>query len=258
MITFTIATCVRNAEQLIGRTIQSVGQQTYNYVQHIIIDGASTDGTLAIVKKYQEETIADESLHDVTVVSEPDHGLYDAMNKALRLASGTYIVFLNAGDTLPSADTLELLAGSVGDGEQLPGVLYGETDIVNEAGEFVRHRRLKAPEVLRSRSFLQGMVVCHQAFYALTEIARQTLYDERYRLSADVDWCIRVMKQSEAEHRVLKNAHMVLVHYLEGGMSIQQHWPSLKERFVIMRRHFGLLPTIERHIWFVFRQLILK
>ena len=137
MITFTIATCVRNAEQLIGRTIQSVGQQTYNYVQHIIIDGASTDGTLAIVKKYQEETIADESLHDVTVVSEPDRGLYDAMNKALRLASGTYIVFLNAGDTLPSADTLELLAGSVGDGEQLPGVLYGETDIVNEAGEFI-------------------------------------------------------------------------------------------------------------------------
>lgn len=258
MITFTIATCVWNAEQQIGRTLQSVKQQTYNYVQHLIIDGASTDKTLAIAQQYKHECTENESLHEVTIISERDHGLYDAMNKALHKATGTYIVFLNAGDTLPSNDTLELIAGQIGDAEQLPGVLYGETDIVNEKGEFLRHRRLKAPEHLKSRSFLQGMVVCHQAFYALTEIAKDIAYDEKHRLSADVDWCIRVMKQSEREHRELKNVHAVVAHYLEGGMSVQQHLPSLMERFRIMCRHFGILPTLGMHLWFVLRQLIKK
>ena len=108
--------------------------------------------------------------------------------------TGDYLVFLNAGDVFPSPDTLEHIAGCVGEGETLPGVLYGDTDIVDNNGHFLRHRRLSAPKKLTWRSFRSGMLVCHQAFYARTDIAKQNLYDLHFKLSADVDWCIRVMK----------------------------------------------------------------
>lgn len=258
MITFTIATCTYNAAETIDRTLQSVLTQTYHYVQHLIVDGASTDETLQKIEAYKQQSAEEETLHDIVVHSEPDQGLFDAMNKALQMASGTYIVFLNAGDALPSPDTLEMIANSVGDGEQLPGVLYGETDIVDQQNNFVRHRRLKTPKRLTSVSFLHGMVVCHQAFYALTDIAKNEPYDLKYRFSADVDWCIRVMKQAEREQRTLKNTELVVANYLEGGMSVQNHKTSLIERFRIMAHHYGLIRTVGMHLWFIVRAVVKK
>ena len=258
MITFTIATCTYNAAQVIDRTLQSVLRQTYPYVQHLIVDGASTDQTLQKIDLYRQESAEKETMHDIELLTEKDNGLFDAMNKALQLATGTYIVFLNAGDALPSPDTLESIANSVGDGERLPGVLYGETNIVDSEGRFLRRRRLSAPQQLSANSFLHGMVVCHQAFYALTSIAKDTPYDLRYRYSADVDWCIRIMKASEQEQRTMKNVELVVADYLEGGMSVQNHRASLMERFHIMRRHYGLFRTVGMHLWFVVRAVIRK
>ena len=108
----------------------------------------------------------------MTVLSEPDRGLYDAMNKGIRLATGDYIVFLNAGDTLPAPDTLCRVAEVAAAKSVMPGVIYGETDIVDDQGRFVRHRRLSPPRQLHWQSFRQGMVVCHQAFYARIDFAK--------------------------------------------------------------------------------------
>ena len=116
------------------------------------------------------------------------------LNKSIDRATGDYLVFMNAGDTFPTADTLEYVEGCVGEGELLPGVLYGDTDIVDEMGHFLRHRRLAPPKKLTWRSFIWGMLVCHQSFYARTDIAREIHYDLHYRYSADVDWCIRIMR----------------------------------------------------------------
>ena len=180
------------------------------------------------------------------------------MNKGIDKATGIYIVFLNAGDVFPSEDTLETIANSVGEGEELPGVLYGETDIVDENGTFIRHRRLKAPEKLSWRSFKRGMLVCHQAFYARTDIARENHYNLNYRLSADVDWCIRVMKTAKEKQLPLCNVNAVIVNFLDGGMSIQNHKASLKERFRIMSCHYGLVQTSLMHLWFIIRSLLKK
>ena len=95
---FSIITVTYNAGALIEDTIQSVITQTYKNIEYIIVDGASTDKTMSIVTRYRE--------HIHTVVSEPDHGLYDAMNKGIRLATGDYVCFLNAGDELHEDDTL--------------------------------------------------------------------------------------------------------------------------------------------------------
>ena len=102
------------------------------------------------------------------------------------------------------------------------------------------------------------MLVCHQAFYALTSLAKNNLYNLNYRFSADVDWCIRVMKEAEQKQLKLKNVGEVIVNYLDGGMTEKNHRASLRERFNIMRHHYGLITTVFMHLWFVVRQVTKK
>ena len=250
MIYFTIITCTYDASKYIDRTLESVRGQSYPHIEHFIIDGVSKDDT---VKKAQ--TYAYDSHYPVIVKSEPDKGLYDAMNKGIQLAKGNYIIFLNAGDVFYEEDTLTNIAEQLKD-KPLPGVIYGDTDIVDDNGNFIRKRRLAPPEKLSWKSFKQGMLVCHQSFYARTDIAKQVPYNLIYKYSADVDWCIRIMKEAEKQGLELWNTHKTLCSYLEGGMTEKSHRASLKERFMVMSDHYGMLTTILQHLWFVVRAII--
>ena len=136
----TVATVTYNAAAQIGRTIASVEAQDYPRVEHLIIDGNSQDDTLAAVHHYQERNSVAPVQHEINCLSEPDDGLYDAMNKALDMATGDYIVFLNAGDRFHADDTLARIAAQVGTSSPLPAVIYGDTDIVDAQGRFLRHR----------------------------------------------------------------------------------------------------------------------
>ena len=271
---FSIITVTYNAEATIERTMESVAQQTYPDIEHLVIDGASKDRTVEIVKRYGYEHLSNTASALPTpfggrgawlggYISEPDKGLYDAMNKGIRLATGDFLCFLNAGDKLHSKETIEHIAaasttpfGGKGAGVGNHAVLYGDTHIVDAQGNFLRNRRLTPPEHLTWRSFHDGMLVCHQAFYVNRTIAQP--YDLSYRFSADFDWCIRCMK--EGEHRGMTNLYIKepLADYLAEGMTTANHKASLKERFRIMAKHYGLLPTIGQHIWFIFRAFIKK
>lgn len=241
---FSVITVCYNAQATLEDTIQSVIAQTYHHVEYIIVDGASKDRTLSIINRYRDRI--------TTVVSEPDKGLYDAMNKGLRLATGDYVCFLNAGDSFHEDDTLQQMVHTLRELTELPDVLYGETALVDAEGHFVRMRRLQAPEHLTWHSFRQGMLVCHQAFFAKRTLAEP--YDLCYRFSADFDWCIRIMKKS----KVLHNTHLTLIDYLEEGMTTRNHKASLHERFRIMAKHYGWLSTVAHHAWFVVRAVIKK
>ena len=244
----SIITVTYNAASVLKRTLDSVKAQSWKQIEHLIIDGASKDETISMAETYKAQCP-----YEVVILSEPDKGLYDAMNKGLRLATGDYLVFLNAGDTLHAADTLETVVRSA---QPLPGVLYGDTAITDEQGNFLHLRRLRPPKKLSWKSFRQGMLVCHQAFYALTDIAKNLPYDPRYRYSADVDWCIRVMKEAQKRQLPLVNTQAILADYQEEGQTTIHHRDSLKERFDVMRRHYGLFSTVMMHLWFVVRQLI--
>ena len=260
-IVFTFITVTYNAEETVERTLQSVAAQTYPHIEHLLIDGASKDGTLEIARRYP---------HLAKTVSEPDRGLYDAMNKGLRLATGDYVCFLNAGDKLHDKDTVNKIVDEVtksyklratsaeqssstrqpvNSSTELPGVLYGHTDIVDNDGIFLAPRRLTPPDHLTWKSFKQGMLVCHQAFYARRDLCPE--YDTTFRFSADFDWCIRVMKQ--ADH--LLHLPFTVADYLQEGMTTRNHRASLIERFRLMCRHYGVLSTIAHHLWFVVRQV---
>ena len=237
---FSIITVTYNAGKVLEDTIQSVVFQTYRNVEYIIVDGGSKDNTLEVAEKYRDRISK--------VISEPDKGLYDAMNKGIRLATGDYLCFLNAGDELHENETLQKLVHTL-KGKELPEVIYGETAIVDEEGHFLHMRRLSAPDTLTWKSFKQGMLVCHQAFIARRELAINDLYDLRYRFSADFDWCIRIMKKAKCLH----NTRLTLIDYLKEGMTTRNHKASLKERFRIMAKHYGWLSTIAHHGWFVIR-----
>lgn len=260
MTRFTIITITYNAAAVVGRTLDSVFRQTYEDVEHLIIDGASTDGTLQLAGEYKQRSDESGNGHKVIVRSEPDRGIYDAMNKGLTQAMGDYVLFMNAGDFFPSDDTLEQIAHRCRLNElptaELPAVLYGETNIVDGEGRYLHPRHLQAPEQLSWQSFRHGMLVCHQAFYARTDLAKNLPYDLRYRYSADVDWCIRVMQEGERAGLPLYNINMVVANYTEEGATTRHRRESLRERFRIMCRHYGWLSTVMMHGWFVVRALI--
>ncbi len=256
MIRITYVTITYNAASVLQRTLDSVICQDYPEIVHLIIDGASTDATLQLVDDYIERSNASGNGHRIQVTSEPDKGIYDAMNKGLRSIDGDYVCFLNAGDFLPTSDITSKIAEKVERQSSLPAVLYGDTDIVDSEGRFLHHRRLAPPENLSWKSFRQGMLVCHQAFYARTDFAIATPYDMQYRYSADVDWCIRVMKAAAKENVPMLNLKMVVVNYTEEGQTTLHHRESLWERYHVMERHYGRVQTFLLHCWFVVRSMI--
>ena len=138
--TFSVVTITYNAGTTLEDTIQSVISQTYHRVEYIIVDGASTDHTMKIVEQYRS--------HIAQVVSEPDNGLYDAMNKGIDLATGDYLIFLNAGDSFHADTTLQQMVQSI-KSKELPDILYGNTALVDAQRHFVRMRRL-TPQIGRA------------------------------------------------------------------------------------------------------------
>ena len=244
---FSIVTVTCNAAKVLESTITSVINQTYPEIEYIIIDGASNDGAVNIIRQYEAGISY--------WVSEQDEGLYDAMNKGLKAASGEYVWFLNAGDVLKHNEVVMELS-VIAMKNKLPDILYGETDLMDREGMVFAERRLKAPEKLTWKSFRMGMLVCHQAFIVKRSIAPE--YDMQYRFSADFDWCIRCMIEAEKAGELtplsyICNSHLRLVNYLSEGMTTANRKASLKERYVIMCKYYGVVPTQIRHLWFAIR-----
>ena len=232
----SIITICYNAASTITRTLRSVSAQTYPNIQYLIIDGASKDNTLELVRELAPEA---------EVYSERDKGIYDAMNKGLNRATGDYVWYVNAGDALASPTTVEDLVRATCTGDSLPDVLYGGTRLIDAEDHDLGLRHLRPPHQLDWRSFRSGMLVCHQAFVAKRSISPH--YDLSYRFSADVDWCIRVLK--EAKTTAFYPEPIAL--YLNEGTTTANHRASLIERFHVMRHHYGLVTTVLQHLRFL-------
>ncbi len=235
----SIVTVVYNSVDFIENTIKSVINQEYKNIEYIVIDGASTDGTLDIINKYKE--------HINILVSEKDNGLYYAMNKAVELASGDYLWFINSGDEVYSTKNLCTIFENLPTSKKLPDVIYGETEIIDQEGKSVGMRRHSTPEKLNWRTFRFGMKVCHQS--AIVKRKLLDFYNTKYKYSADFEWLIKVLKKSD----YIYNSHLILSKFMEGGLTNHSLLPSLKERFAIMRKHYGLLPTIFNNIYLAIR-----
>lgn len=240
----SIITVTYNAASTLRPTLDSVAGQKnvrpgIDY-EMIIMDGASKDNTIEVAHRFAPDA--------TSIFSEPDRGIYDAMNKALDHANGKYYMFLNAGDSLHSPSTLAEIVNTIHSND-FPGVVYGQTNLVDNDRKFIGQRHLTAPEKLTYHSFENGMLVCHQAFIALARIA--PYYNTDYRFSADFEWCLQILQHSR------KNVYIpdVLIDYLSEGTTTANRYASLRERFRIMCYYYGTFKTIANHLKFIPRHI---
>ena len=222
MTKISIITVVYNSEKYIRRTIESIVGQDYPAIEYIIIDGKSKDTTMQIVNEYRDRI--------AVIVSEPDKGLYDAMNKGLRLATGSYVLYINSGDALSSPTLLSDIFNNVPADSD---VIYGDTQITDEEGNILHNRRHRPPEQLSWRDYKRGMLVCHQSFIAKRTLCNE--YDTQYRYAADFDWCLNILLKS----RVVTNYGKDISLFMDGGQTKRTIVPGLKERYRIMCKYYG-------------------
>lgn len=231
----SIITVVYNAADALSKTIESVAALNYPHVEYIIVDGASNDGTRGVIEKNY--------LRVTEWVSEPDNGIYDAMNKGLAMATGDYVWFLNAGDTVYDPYILQAIFTGK---EQYADLYYGETVVVSPCGDVLGLRRKKPSRNLRSASFKLGMTVCHQSILVRRAVCPK--YDLSYRYSADFDWVIAVLECGVSVY----NTRRIISVFEVGGATTKNHFTSLRERWAIMRKHYGLFNTVLSHLYFCF------
>ena len=219
----------------------------HNFLQDIeilIVDGGSKDGT--------KEFLETQSLSK-NWVSEPDKGIYNAMNKGLAMAKGDYVWFLNSGDYVEDFSLIEKLLNVL---KQEPDAVYGETMMVDVEGKHLGLRSVfttrKLPDNLNWTSFRLGMNVGHQSFVVKRSLA--LLYNEKYRYVADIDWMIRCLKACKN----VVNLDAVLACFTVDGFSSVQRKASNKERYEVLKEHYGFLPNAFAHLGIVLRKLFSK
>lgn len=239
---FSVITVCFNARKALEKTVEAMRGQSWTDYEHIVVDGASGDGTAAWLRQQQ--------IPRLHWMSEPDNGLYDAMNKGMRMATGRYLWFVNAGDTPESADTLGHLA--VLAQEEKPDVLFGEVHLVDAHGRVAGTRSAlttqKLPARLTWKSLRWGMVVSHQGFLVKRTLAPEYLNGN---LCADIDWVIRCLKNA----RSVRHTGLVLARFEMGGLSRQRHRQSLSDRYRVMQHHYGVVSNLLAHGWILVRGL---
>ena len=223
--TITIVTVCRNAEATLERAVLSVLGQTYPKVEYVVIDGASTDGTLDILGRYRDR---------ITLVSEPDEGIYDAMNKALGIAQGDWLLFLGADDYLLDDSVLEKVAERLKDPD---AVYYGEmeTDTQDGAG---RTGRVTRYTVLFK-------VISHQATFYPRSAYTRLRYDTRYKVAADRVYNINLFSQG-VRFRYLD---LTVSFFSQGGISSLVVDEAYRKDRLQLARKLGLLPYLSIPLW---------
>ncbi|HNZ28260.1 MAG TPA: glycosyltransferase family 2 protein [Spirochaetota bacterium] len=228
----SVITVVYNSENYIEQTILSVINQRYDNIEYIIIDGASTDRTMDIVAGYRDRISI--------IMSEKDAGIYDAMNKGLKLATGDYVWFINSGDEIYDENTASNVFNAL-DGSLYPDVIYGKTALYDKAGGLIKITSV--PKRLDRYSFSNGMVVSHQSLIVKKELTEY--YDLSYRYVSDHDWIIKILKKSGYNF----NTDYILSKYLADGFSGANFRGCWSDRLKIIKKH--------NSIYFYFKNLYL-
>lgn len=196
---FSIITVTYNSEKTIEQTIKSVLLQSYSNFEYIIVDGASTDNTLEIIKKHAAFD------NRIRYISEPDAGIYDAMNKGIKIATGDVVALLNSDDYY-EPDALVKIAGNIPDGGKY--VVYGMIRILDE--------EIEDRIMLSSHHSLPKRMMMHPACFVSKAVYEQYLYDVTYKSAADYDLFLRLYQDRAVEFIPV---YEITTNFRIGGMS---------------------------------------
>ena len=212
----SVITISYNAENTIEKTLKSIENQSYNNIEHIIIDGGSKDSTLEICNSFS---------HEAKIISESDNGVYDAFNKGLKLATGDVIGFLNADDTFYNENSIQDIVDAFSNNET--DIVYGNLDYVNEESKVIRN--------WISRPYEKGLLkkawkIAHPSFYCKKEVYdRLGGYNDSFKIAGDFELCLRFLEINQVPSFYLNKK---LVKMLVGGISnsgLKSKWIIFKE-----------------------------
>ena len=232
----SIITVVYNGIEFLEETIKSVIAQTYPNIEYIIVDGGSTDGTLDIIKKYEA--------HITKWISEPDKGIYDAMNKGIDLATGDWQNFLNAGDSFVDNNVLEKIFTTNLENITL---VYGDIIAIRENGQKLN---VNAIELKDDNSIKKGMKVCHQAIFYNKNIMIK--YDDKLRLKSEWKHLIEITRKANF---LPKKFDLPIVYYSVGGLGAQQLKLNQKEYRDVFLKMYGISAYITYMPFFAYMTL---
>lgn len=202
----SIITAVRNGAEAIGATLDSVAAQSHGDIEHLVVDGASTDATVAVVRE--------RGLRVAKLLSEPDRGVYDAFNKGLALATGEIVAFLNAGDSYLDDEVVATVA-RVFAAEDVDAV-FGDVLIVDPHDPERVLRNYRSARFTPGR-MAGGFMPAHPTLFLRRELYRRLGgYDASYRIAGDFELCVRAFLHERARYRHLPRA---LVRMPQGGLS---------------------------------------
>lgn len=216
----SIITICYNAVDTIEKTILSVINQDYNDIEYIVIDGGSSDGTTDIIKKY-ENNIA-------YWISEPDKGIYDAMNKGIKAATGEWINFMNSGDTFIDNNIISRI-GFENLNKDIAYV-YGDNLDLHDDGKLTYYKAKSHKNVNR------GIFCCHQSSFVSTKNKDLLLFDTRYRISADYNQQLSLYR-SYGGKAFYYFPYPVSVYEIDNGISSKARSLLYKEKFYIHIRN---------------------
>lgn len=206
----SIITINRNNAEGLCRTMESVLAQTYRDFEYIIVDGASTDGSVDVIQECESANRL--SAHPVTLtwVSEPDKGIYDAMNKGIEIASGDYLYFLNGGDTLYEQNTLSRMIAAI-DGSDF---IVGRVDSLLNGNSLGLSAVLTESDYTLYQMYLRG--ISHQSVLIKRSVQEQYPYDTSFRLCADWKFFVQTVVLRNA---TVKNTDVVYARFDRSGVS---------------------------------------
>jgi glycosyltransferase involved in cell wall biosynthesis len=202
----SVITVCFNSVRTLGDTLESVAAQKHLEIEHIVVDGASTDGTLKIIERYGK--------HVALLISEPDQGIYDAMNKGLRLATGEVIGFLNADDVYADSGVVERVSAIMAkDGLD---ALFGDAEFVSPDRPNQTVRRYRS-ERFRPERIAWGWMPAHPALFLRRRVYESYgLFRTDYRIAGDFEYCARIFHSNTLVYRSLPET---LVRMRTGGIS---------------------------------------
>lgn len=219
----TVITVVFNGEKYLEQTIQSVINQTYPNVEYIIIDGGSTDGTLDIIKKYED--------YIDYWVSEKDKGIYDAMNKGVICSLGAYLNFMNSGDQFFIYTNIENIIMSLANKIEEIGIIYGS---VLHYGDPDDEYIYIAPSLKLKDNIILYMPSYHQSiFYKRNNFMKLGLYDTNFKISSDYELTLRFISSGVKVFRI----NEIISKFLSNGISQSNYLSLLLEYFIIRRKY---------------------
>jgi glycosyltransferase involved in cell wall biosynthesis len=233
----SIITVVYNGEKYLEDSIKSVINQTYSNIEYIIIDGGSTDGTLDIIKRYEDKI-------DYWV-SEKDKGIYDAMNKGIKVSNGIFINFLNAGDKFVSNDVVESIANVAQKDIKL---IYGNTLFYNKIKNTIK-KQISMEFTLRNITKYTTRVVCHQSMFINKN--NFVSYNLQYKLKGELQLYFELALQKEDYVKLDKEIAV----FLEDGAGTQRFYENMKERVKVIYR-YGKFIAIIKSLPFLFRNYL--